>query len=587
MNNFFKNLNSEQLKAVLHKDGPMLIVAGAGTGKTTVITERIAYLIDQGLAKSDEILALTFTEKAAAEMEDRVGSLLPIGYFDLWVSTFHSFSERILKEHGLAIGLPGDFKLLNEFEQWALVKKNLDKFELDYYRPLGNPTKFISAMLKHFSRAKDEDIGPRQYLEYADGLKQDLDGMLSGNKSHKKSVIPTVREESLKRENGQSKGFLSPLSSVRNDKKEIDEQETARLNEIANAYHVYQQLLLDNNFLDFGDLINYTLKLFRERPAILEKYRKQFKYILVDEFQDTNWAQYELIKLLASPANNLTVVGDDDQAIFRFRGASMSNILQFKKDYPKAEEIILIKNYRSRQNVLDLSYEFIKQNNPNRLEWQLNSPVILEHSVSEAIGPRGKKQDAIAAPANALRSDGGRATIQHDKSEKLNKKLIAENKGAGVIKILKGADLEEEVRLVADKIIELKNKNKNASWNDFAVLVRANDSANNFMAEFERRGLPFIFGASRGLYAKPIIMDAEAYLKLLDNYHESLALYRILNLPIFNFTHEELVNFNYLAGKKAWSLYEVINNGGVLKFSSARLSSPDILFPARARPAKL
>jgi len=203
MNNLLENLNKEQLKAVLHKNGPLLIVAGAGTGKTTVITQRIAYLIEQGLAKSDEILALTFTEKAAAEMEDRVGSLLPIGYFDLWVSTFHSFAERILKEHGLSLGLPGDFKLLNEFEQWALIKKNLDKFELDYYRPLGNPTKFISALLKHFSRAKDEDISPADYLNYADELRQNLDGMLSGSKSQKSkvksqklSVIPASEPES-------------------------------------------------------------------------------------------------------------------------------------------------------------------------------------------------------------------------------------------------------------------------------------------------------------------------------------------------------------------------------------------------------
>ncbi|MFH1583000.1 MAG: UvrD-helicase domain-containing protein [Candidatus Falkowbacteria bacterium] len=494
MNNLLENLNQEQLRAVLRKDGPLLIVAGAGTGKTTVITQRVAYLIEQGLAKSDEILALTFTEKAAAEMEERVGSLLPIGYFDLWISTFHSFAERILKEHGLSIGLPGDFKLLNEFEQWALVKKNLDKFELDYYRPLGNPTKFIRALLKHFSRAKDEDISPAAYLEYADGLKQDLDQTLSG---------------------------ASKVMA-----KEAAEQETLRLNEIADAYHVYQQLLLDNNAMDFGDLINYTLKLFRQRPAILEKYIKQFKYILVDEFQDTNWAQYELIKLLAAPANNLTVVGDDDQSIYRFRGASMSNILQFKKDFSKSEEIILVKNYRSAQNILDLSYEFIKQNNPNRLEWQLK------------------------------------------KDKKLSKKLMAENSGAGVIEVLRGADLAEEVKLAADKIIEIKTKDKAAGWSDFAVLVRANDSANDFMAEFERRGLPYIFGASRGLYIKPLIMDVTAYFKLLDNYHESLALYRILNLPIFNFTCEELVNFNYLARKKAWSLFEVINNGGILKFSA-------------------
>ncbi|MFA6307151.1 MAG: UvrD-helicase domain-containing protein [Patescibacteria group bacterium] len=559
MNNLLENLNKEQLEAVLKKDGPLLIVAGAGTGKTTVITQRIAYLIEQGLAKGDEILALTFTEKAAAEMEDRVSSLLPIGYIDLWISTFHSFAERILKEHGLAIGLPGDFKLLNEFEQWALIKKNLDRFELDYYRPLGNPTKFIRALLKHFSRAKDEDISPAAYLEYADGLKQDLDGMLSGDKSQKPkvSVIPASEPESMVKRAGRVSGLRVV---ARNDK--MEEQETARLNEIANAYHVYQQLLLDNNVLDFGDLINYTLKLFRERPAVLEKYRKQFKYILVDEFQDTNWSQYELVKLLAASSNlpageagNLTVVGDDDQSIYRFRGASMSNILQFVKDYPETKKIVLTKNYRSAQNILDLSYEFIKQNNPNRLEWQLNSSVI----------PAAEPESRVK---RAKQVSGLRVVARNDKGIiKLSKKLIAEDSGAGAIEVLRGTDLAEEVKLVADKICELKAKDKTASLNDFAVLVRANDSANDFMAEFSRRGLPFIFGASRGLYSKPLIMDAIAYFKLLDNYHESLALWRVLNLPIFDFTYDELINFNHLAYKKAWSIYEVINNGSLLKFS--------------------
>ncbi len=529
MNNLLENLNKEQLEAVLKKDGPMLIVAGAGTGKTTVIAQRIAYLIEQGFAKSDEVLALTFTEKAAAEMEDRVGSLLPIGYFDLWISTFHSFAERILKEHGLAIGLPGDFKLLNEFEQWALVKKNLDKFELDYYRPLGNPTKFISALLRHFSRAKDEDISPAAYLEYTDSLKQNLDTMLSGGKKCQTSNVKYQKNKKI------SHLSLEIGHSEMDDNKEINdkinEQEIKRLNEVSNAYHVYQQLLLDGNALDFGDLINYTLKLLRERPAILKKYRRQFKYILVDEFQDTNWAQYELVKLLAEPANNLTVVGDDDQSIYRFRGASMSNILQFAKDYPETKKIILTKNYRSAQNILDLAYEFIKQNNPNRLEWQLESQ---ESKV---------------------------------KSQKLSKKLFAENKDQGAIEVIQGADLAEEVKLVVDKICELKNKNKTATWSDFAVLVRANDSANNFIAEFERRELPFIFGASRGLYAKPIVMDVIAYFKLLDDYHESLSLWRVLNLPIFDFTYDELIGFNHLAYKKAWSLYEVLNNAGILKFS--------------------
>jgi len=521
--NLLENLNKEQLEAITHKDGPLLIVAGAGTGKTTVITQRVAYLVEQGLAQTEEILALTFTEKGAGEMTERVDRLLPYGYFDLWISTFHSFAERILGEHGLAIGLPTNFRLLNQFEQWALIKKNFSKFDLDYYRPLGNPTKFISALVKHFSRAKDEDISPSEYLKYAEELKQNLDGMLSGC-----SVIP-------------AKAGIQ---------KEIAEQEVMRINELANAYHTYQQLLLDNNALDFGDLINYCLKLFRQRPAILANYRQQFKYILLDEFQDTNWAQYELIKLLAAPKNNLVVVADDDQAIFRFRGASMSNILQFKKDYPQSREIILVKNYRSCQNILDLSYRFIKLNNPNRLEWQLNQD----------------KKSKIKNKKLPPKAD--QPLAENIKSKILNKKLVAEKIGKGETEVIEAETLADEVKLVIEKIIKLKEQDREASWNDFAILVRANDSARDFISHLESLELPYIFAASRGLYTKAVIMDVIAYLKLLDNYHESPSLYRILNLPMFNFSHQELVNFNWWAKKRAWSLYEVLNQAGSLKFAA-------------------
>ncbi len=525
--NLMENLNKEQLEAVLHKDGPLLIVAGAGTGKTTVITQKIAYMIEQGWAKSDEILALTFTEKAAGEMEERVDRLLPIGYLDLWISTFHGFAEKILNAHGLDIGLSSDAKLLNEFEQWILIKKNLDKFDLDYYRPAGNPTKFINAMLRHFSRLKDEDITPAEYLKYEEGLKENLDRMLGGaNRKNSKSKILNPKQ------------IINHKSQITNSDSEIAEQETTRINEVANAYHVYQRLLLDEGAMDFGDLINYCLKLFRERPAILEKYRQQFKYVLVDEFQDTNWAQYELVKMLVRPRNNLIVVGDDDQSIYRFRGASMSNILQFKKDYPKSKQTVLVKNYRSRQNILDLSYNFIKLNNPNRLEYQLSR--------------RQKK-------APLIKGVGGLD---------LSKKLLAQNKGEGKIEMIKGEDLGDEVGQVIERIAELKIKDKEANWGDFAILVRANDSAKEFCAALDTAGLPYQFLASRGLYSKPVIMDIIAYLKLLDDYHESKAMYRVLNLPPLGFFYQELVNLNFWAGKKAWSLYETMRNAAGLNMGA-------------------
>ena len=275
---YLVDLNEEQLEAVTFGEGPLLIVAGAGTGKTTVITRRIAYLIEQKSLKPEEILAVTFTDKAAEEMEERVDKLLPYGYLDLWISTFHSFAQRILQEYGLDIGLPTNFKVLDPTSAWLLIRKNLDRFNLDYYRPLGNPTKFIHALIEHFARCKDQGIYPEDYLEYAKKIERDFKGKNSGNK-------------------------------------ELDETEVKRIKEIAKAYETYQQILLENSALDFGDLINYTLLLFRKRPQILKKYRDQFKYILVDEFQDTNWAQYELVKLLAEPRRNITVCADDDQCL--------------------------------------------------------------------------------------------------------------------------------------------------------------------------------------------------------------------------------------------------------------------------------
>src|SRR3990167_2743027 len=312
MENLLASLNQEQLAAVTHKEGPLMIIAGAGTGKTTVITHSIGWLIEQKLAKPEEILALTFTEKAAAEMEERVDRLLPYGYIDLQLSTFHAFCERLLREYGIEMGLSPDFVLLNELDSWLLMRKEFERFDLYYYRPLGNPTRYIKSFLQHFSRAKDELITPEMYLAYAKEQEANLDATNS--------------------------------TEERNS-------EVTRLLELAHAYHLYQQILLENDALDFGDLISYTILLLQKRPAILKKIQKRFRFILVDEFQDTNLAQYALVKYIAAPTNNITVVGDDDQSIYKFRGASLSNILQFESDYPESKRVILTQNYRSVQKI--------------------------------------------------------------------------------------------------------------------------------------------------------------------------------------------------------------------------------------------
>ena len=505
MSELLKNLNEQQQQAVTHGDGPLLIVAGAGTGKTTVIANRIAYLITEKNLTTDQVLALTFTEKAAGEMDDRVSRLLPYGYVDLWVSTFHSFAERILQAHGLEIGLPQGFKLLTETEQWMLVRQNLDKFNLKYYKPLGNPTKFIHALIKHFSRAKDECVTPETYLQYVEDLKLNND-----NPDFVSSLI--------------DKDDAKKLSKT--ELKELLAEEIVKQAEVADSYFIYQKLLVENNALDFGDLINYCLKLFQTRKNLLAKYRQQFKYIMVDEFQDTNFAQYELIKLLAAPTNNVTVVGDDDQSIYKFRGASISNILQFKDDHKESKEIFLTQNYRNTQDILDLSYGFIKQNDPYRLEVRL-----AEHQ-----------------------SDG----------KKFSKKLSANISEQGIIEHLHAKSLDEEIILVINKIIELYNKEKETAWSDFAILVRANAAAEEFAYALETAKVPYEVVASRGLYGKRIVMDLISYLKLLDDYHESPAMYRTLVMPIFNISEADIINLNHSAHKKAQSLYETISSAAAL-----------------------
>ncbi|MCF7860192.1 ATP-dependent helicase [Patescibacteria group bacterium] len=508
MQNKIKQLNNKQQAAVNHRQGPLLVVAGAGTGKTSVLVNRLAEILEQEKVQSDRVLLLTFTEKAAQEMEERADRLLPYGYVDLWINTFHSFCERLLREHALDIGLPADFRLLSATEQWMTIKKNFDRFNLDYYRPLGNPTKFISELLKHFSRLKDENISSAEYLAYA------------------KNIQTTNTDKSEKADKNSD-----------DDDEAEDILESGRLQELAGAYETYNNLLLENSWLDFGDLILYTLKLLRERPNILKYYRKKFLYVMVDEFQDTNWAQYELVKLLSAPNNNLMVVGDDDQAIYRFRGASLANIMQFKDDFPEAVEIVLTENYRSRQDILDIAHNFISHNNPNRLEPKLS----------------------------------------------INKTLIAKGDSAKlgqppVFLLLERQD--DELSMVAEKILEIYKRDQalgqDTAWSDFAILARSNDTASQFVQELTRRGIPNQFVSLRGLYYKSIILDCLAYLRLLDNYHESSALFRVLNLSPFRISHADIISLNRFARRKAWSLFETLKKAEMLNDLS-----PEALAPIR------
>jgi len=500
-------LNDEQIAAVTHKGGPLMIVAGAGTGKTTVITKRIAWLIEQNLAVPENILALTFTEKAAAEMEERVDLLLPYGYVDLQVSTFHSFCERILRDYGVEIGLSREFKLTSELDAWLLARANFERFELDYYRPLGNPTKYLRSLLGHFSRAKDEMVSPDDYLAHAESERANLDTTNSDDEAT---------------------------------------SEVNRLTELAKAYHVYQQVLLENDSLDFGDLILYTLHLLQKRPRVLKILREKYKFILVDEFQDTNWAQYELVKLLAAPENNLTVVGDDDQSVYKFRGASLSNILQFEKDYPDCARVILTKNYRSGQKILDSAYEFIQKNNPNRLEGRA--------------GQDGKPFD---------------------------KRLISQAPLSGRVEHLHYSTLSEETRGVAEKILLLKEKHPEANWNDFGILVRANSAADDFIAAFERYHIPYQFMAMRGLYVKPVILDLVALLEVVDNPFQSPSLYRLFSHDIFKLDPHDLSTLNHFAKRKGRMIYEAARQARIIEgLSSAGVEQIEHLLSVTSKLAE-
>lgn len=463
-------LNKEQIDAIKYGKGPLLIIAGAGTGKTTVVTERIKYLILGKHAKPSEILALTFTEKAAREMEERVDIGLPYGYTQMWIMTFHSFCDRILRQEALNIGLDPRYKLMTEARSIQLLRKNLFNLDLDYFRPLGNPTKFISGMLQHFSRLQDEDVNPSDYVAWANSKLQD----------------PNSKQT------------------------EEQELENAKFQELAKVYKAYDELKVKESLMDFGDLITKTLKLFRDRPNILAEYKKQFKYILVDEFQDTNFAQNELVKLLAGKDGNITVVGDDDQSIYRFRGAAVSNIIQFRKTYPKANMVVLTKNYRSTQEILDRSHDLVRFNDPDRLE------------VVEKIDKRLKSQVA---------KDGSEVRFIH-------------------------ADrVENEADLIAKEIKKLSEEEK-YKWGDFAILVRANNHSEPIVRALSRNGVPYQFLGPGRLFKEPEIIDLISYLKVLNNFEDSVAFYRVLSNEYFDIDSRDVAALGNYAKKYNLSLFE-------------------------------
>ncbi|PIS15010.1 hypothetical protein COT63_02255 [Candidatus Shapirobacteria bacterium CG09_land_8_20_14_0_10_38_17] len=493
------SLNQEQREAVRYKNGPLLIVAGAGTGKTMVITERIKYLISQGRAKTSEILALTFTEKAAREMEERVDVALPYGYTDIWIMTFHAFCDRVLKNEVVQIGLDPRYRLMTQAEAVQLLRRHLFDFKLVYFRPLGNPTKFIDGLLHHFSRLEDEDILPSQYLAWARQL------------TVKSSKSKVIRLKSCHRRDIMAN---PPQYEALGGKVKEEKIENRKYLELARAYQQYERIKVKEGLMDFGDLIGNILKLFRQRPNILTEYRKKFKYILVDEFQDTNIAQYQLLKLLAPPLANpsISVVSDDSQSIYKFRGAAVSNILQFMEDYPQAQSVVLLKNYRSTQKILDRAYRLIQYNNPDTLEAKLGINKNLQST-------RGLGKDVEFVYA------------------------------------LKG---EDEAEAVAKAIESQKSKVKSLRWKDFAILVRANNHADPFAKALSYYGIPYQFLGPGMLFKKSEVKDIIAYLAVLNDFTNDPAMYRVLTMEIFSLSGRDLAAVVIFAKKIKLSLLETI-----------------------------
>jgi DNA helicase-2/ATP-dependent DNA helicase PcrA len=445
-------LTEEQRDAVTHAGGPLLIVAGAGTGKTAVITRRIAHLIATKQARPSEILALTFTDRAATEMEERVDRFVPYGYTDTWISTFHAFGDRVLRENALHLGLSPDFRVLSRPEQVIFVRERLFQLPLDYFRPLGDPTRHVDALITLWSRAKDEDVTPDDYAAYAERLAAEA-AAGDGDAAARAARMEQARQQ----------------------------------REIAGTYRAYQAMLAEAGCADFGDLIVLTLRLLRRHPSILQHYQSQFRHLLVDEFQDTNFAQFELVKLLAGDRRNLTVVADDDQAIYRWRGASYSNISYFTDAYPEARTVVLTRNFRSTQAILDAAYRLIRHNDPDRLE------------VRRGIDKRLRAATAEAGPAP-----------RHHQFE----------------------TLAEEADDVAGRIEDAVRTGRRR-YRDIAILVRANRDADPFMRALNMRGIPFTFTGTRGLYDREEIRFLTAFLRVLAHPGDSMSLYLLSASPFY------------------------------------------------------
>ncbi|MYL21483.1 DNA helicase PcrA [Halobacillus litoralis] len=414
LNALIQGLNTEQRNAVTHTEGPLLIMAGAGSGKTRVLTHRIAYLLSEKDVAPRNILAITFTNKAAREMKERVESLVGNDGEKIWMSTFHSMCVRILRRDIDRIGYDRNFSILDSSDQLSVIKQVLKELNLD-------PKKWDPrAMLGAISNSKNELMTAEDYAKQAG----------------------STHEE-----------------------------------QVAEVYKGYQKKLRKNQSLDFDDLIMQTLRLFDEVPEVLETYQRRFQYIHVDEYQDTNHAQYQLVKHLASRYQNLCVVGDSDQSIYAWRGADIQNILNFESDYPNARTILLEQNYRSTELILDAANNVIDKNS-------------------------GRKP----------------------------KRLWTDNKGGEKIHYHQAGTEREEALFVTDKIGDLVRQGK-FRYQDTAILYRTNAQSRTIEETFVKAGIPYQMIGGTKFYDRKEIKDLLAYLRLIANPNDDLSFQRVVNEP--------------------------------------------------------
>ncbi len=440
------SLNSEQLKAVTHINGPMLVLAGAGSGKTKVLTNRIAYLIENGVNPSN-ILAITFTNKASKEMRDRVIKLVGTSAYDIQLSTFHSFGLRILKENYHYLGYQKNFTILDSDDTLTIIKKIM----------------------------KEIDLNPKFY---------------------------------------NAKDIRNKISSAKNELMTLEKFKKVEFdNNIILVYQRYLKKLQTNNSLDFDDLLILPIKLFKEHLSVLDYYRDKFKYILIDEYQDTNEAQYVLSKLLVGSDQNIFVVGDNDQAIYAFRGANYKNILNFEKDYPNAKVIFLEENYRSTKNILNA--------------------------------------------ANSV--------IKHNKQRK-DKNLWSNNPEGDKVKYVRLETDKDECSYISDKIKNLVNNG--TSYEDIAILYRTNAQSRILEEEMLKNGIPYRVVGSFYFYNRKEIKDLICYLRLINNTSDDISLLRTINTPKRGIGDKTIDNLTSLANEQNKPMFDIIDKGKELAFKN-------------------